>query len=57
MNYPTNKLLALPAKQRGYSVVELLVASVIGLIVLSGAVTVFTGNKSCLLYTSDAADE
>ncbi len=55
MNYPTNKLLALPAKQRGYSVVELLVASVIGLIVLSGAVTVFTGNKSSQELSSGMA--
>lgn len=32
--------------QQGYSVIELMVASVIGLFVLSAAVTVFTGNKS-----------
>lgn len=37
---------ALPASQRGYSVVELMVASVVGLFILSGAITVFTGNKT-----------
>ncbi|MEM7256726.1 MAG: PilW family protein [Pseudomonadota bacterium] len=36
----------LASAQQGYSVIELMVASVIGLFVLSAAVTVFTGNKS-----------
>ena len=33
-------------KQAGYSIIELMIASVIGLVVLSGAVTVFTSNKA-----------
>lgn len=33
-------------KQSGYSLVELMIASVIGLVVLSGAVTIFTSNRA-----------
>jgi len=33
-------------KQSGYSLIELMIASVIGLVVLSGAVTIFTSNKA-----------
>lgn len=33
-------------KQSGYSLIELMIASVIGLVVLAGAVTVFTSNKA-----------
>jgi len=33
-------------KQAGYSIIELMIASVIGLVVLSGAVTIFTSNKA-----------
>lgn len=56
MNYhPINTSISLPAKQRGYSIVELLVASVIGLIILSGAVTVFTGNKTSQELSSGMA--
>ena len=55
MNNSNKKLLSLPAKQSGYSIIELLVASVIGLIILSGAVTVFTGNKSSQEFSSGMA--
>ena len=37
---------ALPAKQAGLSLIELMVASVIGLFILAGAVTVFSGNSA-----------
>lgn len=52
-----NKILSTPlaGRQQGYSVVELLIASVVGLIVLSGAVTVFTGNKSSQQLSSGMA--
>ena len=33
-------------KQSGYSLIELMIASVIGLVVLSGAVTIFSSNKA-----------
>lgn len=39
-------------KQSGYSLIELMIASVIGLVVLSGAVTVFTSNKASQSLTS-----
>lgn len=45
----------LPESQRGYSVVELMVASVVGLFVLSGAITVFTGNKTSQEMSSGMA--
>ena len=48
---PTKSIQA----QQGYSIVELMVASVVGLIVLSGAVTVFTGNKSSQKLSSGMA--
>lgn len=46
MNKNIKHPLNSPSSQRGYSIVELMVASVIGLVVLSGAVTVFSGNNS-----------
>ena len=55
MNKPTFNTAGLPANQQGYSVLELMVASVIGLVVLSGAVTVFTGNKSSQELSSGMA--
>jgi type IV pilus assembly protein PilW len=39
-------------KQSGYSLIELMIASVIGLVVLSGAVTVFSSNKASQSLTS-----
>lgn len=45
----------LPTAQQGYSVIELMIASVIGLIVLSGAVTVFTSNKASQEMSSGMA--
>ncbi len=41
--------------QQGYSIIELMVASVIGLVVLSGAITVFSGNKSSQEMSSGMA--
>ena len=37
---------SLPSKQAGLSLIELMVASVIGLFILAGAVTVFSGNSA-----------
>ncbi len=47
--------MSLPKNQQGYSIIELLIASVVGLIILSGAVTVFTGNKSSQELSSGMA--
>lgn len=55
MKNPTVFKGSLPARQQGYSIIELMVASVIGLIILSGAVTVFTGNKSSQELSSGMA--
>jgi len=37
---------SLPGKQTGLSIIELMIASVIGLFILAGAVTVFSGNNA-----------
>lgn len=55
MNNSNFNKASLLAKQQGYSIIELMVASVIGLIILSGAVTVFTGNKSSQELSSGMA--
>lgn len=39
-------------KQSGYSLIELMIASVIGLVVLSGAVTIFSSNKTTQSLTN-----
>ncbi len=49
------KQIRTPRSQQGYSIVELMVASVVGLIILSGAVTVFTGNKASQEMSSGMA--
>ena len=38
-------LKQLPGKQAGLSLIELMIASVIGLVILGGAVTIFSGNS------------
>jgi len=39
-------LRALPGKQTGLSLIELMIASVIGLVILGGAVTIFSSNSA-----------
>ncbi len=51
----TNRPMKSMQAQQGYSIVELMVASVVGLIILSGAVTVFTGNKASQEMSSGMA--
>ncbi len=46
---------SLPGRQSGYSIIELMIASVIGLVVLSGAVTVFSSNKQSQELSSGMA--
>ena len=53
MNY--QKQISTPRSQKGYSIIELMVASVVGLVILSGAVTVFTGNKASQEMSSGMA--
>mgnify|MGYP003303354111 CR=1 FL=1 len=51
-------------KRRGLTLVELMVASTLGLVLVIGVLEAFrqitdsvTKGRACLLYTSDAADE
>lgn len=46
---------ALPGKQAGLSLIELMIASVIGLVILGGAVTVFSSNNSSSSFTAGMA--
>ena len=43
-------------KQSGYSVIELMIASVIGLVVLSGAITIFTSNRASQSLSSGMSE-
>lgn len=53
---PNNTALGnLPSKQTGLSLIELMIASVIGLVVLGGAVTIFSGNNASSSMSSGMA--
>lgn len=43
---PKLSLSSTPAKQSGFSLIELMIASVIGLVLLGGVVTIFTSNSA-----------